>query len=424
MPSTVAAPIEGRKFAIAAVTAALTFVVSCSSGADPIETGPSTTGASPSTTTSSAESALVPFDTAAMDAVVEETATQYREVGMVVLIETPDGRYVKSWGSTELGSTNAPTLDTRMRIGSNTKTWTGTVILQLVQEGKLSVDDPVSEYRPDVPNGDNITIGQLLDMRSGLYNYTESLEVNEALDNDPQRVWTPEELVAIGISQPPYFPPGEGWHYSNTNTTLLGLIAEEIDGKPLARIYQDRFFTPLGLSGSSFPANDDTSLPAPFSNGYTYSGNVETLGEGNESLPPEKLEAIDAGTVQPRNTTNDNPSWTWAAGQGVSTSNDLATWVQAMVKGDLLDEETQTIRMDSVAPTDPDDPASANYGYGLAQMGPMYGHTGELPGYNSFMGYDPVNDVTMVVWGNLAPTADGNAPAARLAMALMPYVYA
>jgi D-alanyl-D-alanine carboxypeptidase len=133
--------------------------------------------------------------------------------------------------------------------------------------------------------------------------------------------------------------------------------------------------------------------------------------------------AIAAGEVEPPNHTNDNPSWTWAAGQGISTANDLATWVEAMVKGDLLDPETQRLRMDSVLPTDPTNPNAAGYGYGLAQMGPLFGHTGALPGYNSFMGYDPANDVTIVIWGNLSPTPLGAAPAARMAERLIPYVY-
>ncbi|SNT45290.1 serine hydrolase domain-containing protein [Rhodococcoides kyotonense] len=404
-----------RRAALAAVLAAVTFAASCSSDTE-------TSGSS--STTQAPDSALVPFDTDAMDSVVEQTATGFREIGMVVLIETPDGKYVNTWGATESGGSEAPSLDTRMRIGSNTKTWTGTAILQMVQEGKLSVDDPVSKYRPEVPNGENITIGQLLDMRSGLYNYTETVEINQAMDEDPGKVWAPEELVALGISNPPYFPPGEGWHYSNTNTVLLGLIAEQLDGRAIEQIFQDRFFSTLNLSGTSFPANTDTAIPAPFSRGYTYSGNIETLGEGKESLSPERLAEIESGSLQPRDTTNDNPSWTWAAGQGISTANELATWVQAMVKGDFLDDSTQKLRMDSVLPTDPDSPGAAGYGYGLAQMGPLYGHTGEVPGYNSFMGYDPVNDVTMIIWGNLAPTADGNAPAARLAMDLIPYVYA
>jgi D-alanyl-D-alanine carboxypeptidase len=414
---------------VALVLASATIAAACSSSTDtatPSSTAPGST-APGSTTAGSAPSgtapdrALVPLDAEAMDEVVDEHATELHEVGMVVLIRTPDGDYVNTWGTVALDSTETPTLDTKVRVGSNTKTWTGTAILQMVEEGKLSVDDPVSTYRPDVPNGANITIGQLLDMRSGLYNYTETLELNTALDDEPEKVWTPEELLALAFVHEPYFAPGEGWHYSNTNTVLLGLIAEELDGKPIAQIFQDRFFSKLGMSGTSFPANTDSSIPAPYANGYTFSGNVETMG-GNE-LSAERIAAIDAGQVVPTNHTNDNPSWTWSAGQGISTANDLATWVEAMVKGDLLDEKTQQLRMDSVAPTDPSKPNAAGYGYGLAQMGPMFGHTGELPGYNSFMGYDPVNDVTIVVWGNLAPAATGAAPAARLVEKLVPYVY-
>lgn len=393
-------------------------VAACSSGSDSTTTDSTTTDSTATDSTSS--SALVPLDSAAMDAVVNEAATKFREIGMVVYIKTPDGEYVNNWGSTELGAATAPTLDTKVRIGSNTKTWTGTVIMQMVQEGKISVDDPVSKYRPDVPNGDNITIGQLLDMRSGLYNYTQTLELNRALDEDPQRVWQPEELVALGLSNPPTAAPGEEYGYSNTNTVLLGLIAEQLDGKPIAQIYQDRLFTPLGLEDTCFPANTDTSIPAPYTAGYSYSGNVETLGEGKESLSPERIAAIDAGTVQPRTTTNDNPSWTWSAGQGISTANEMATWVKALASGELLDADTQKLRMDSVVSSG----SGAGYGYGIAQMGPMYGHIGEMPGYNSFMGYDPENDVTFVLWGNLAPTADGTPPAAALVKDLIPYVYA
>lgn len=411
---------RNRKAAAVAVmlTAALV-ATACSS-----DSSSSSTSTSSSPSSAAPGGALVPLDPAAMDKVVDEMATEFREIGMMVLVRTPEGDYTKSWGTLGIGSTEAPTADTKVRIGSNTKTWTGTAIMQMVQEGKISVDDPVSKYRPDVPNGQNITIGQLLDMRSGLYNYTATLELNTALDTEPQKVWTPEQLLALAFANPPLAQPGTEYNYSNTNTVLLGLIAEELDGKPLAQIFQDRFFSKLGMTGTSFPANTDTSIPATYVNGYSYSGNVETLGEGKESLSPERLAAIEAGTVTPRTTTNDNPSWTWAAGQGISTANDLATWVKAIGKGDLLDEKTQKLRMDSVQPSDPEDPSGSSYGYGIAQMGPMYGHIGEMPGYNSFMGYDPVNDVTIVVWGNLAPTAEGVPPAAMVAKSLVPLIYA
>ena len=112
---------------------------------------------------------------------------------------------------------------------------TAAVIMQLAQEGKLSLDDPVSKYVPGVPNGDNITIAELLEMRSGLYNYTNAPKISATIDHDPTKVWTPAELLAIAFAHPPNFPPGTAYEYNNTNYALLGLIAEKVDGKPLAK---------------------------------------------------------------------------------------------------------------------------------------------------------------------------------------------
>jgi D-alanyl-D-alanine carboxypeptidase len=150
----------------------------------------------------------------------------------MVLLRTPEGTLSASYGTGVRGSERPVSADDHIRVGSVTKTWTTTVILQLVQENKLSLDDPVSKHRPDVPGGDRITVEQLLTMRSGLFNYTETLELNSAMDQEPQRVWEPEQLLALAFAHPPYFGPGEGFHYSNTNTALLGLIAEKIEGKP------------------------------------------------------------------------------------------------------------------------------------------------------------------------------------------------
>ena len=383
------------------------------------DSGSSSTTSTTTATATADGGALLPFDVAAMDAAVEEHAEATHQVGMVVLIRTPEGEYVKTWGSTEAGGTTEPTLDTKVRIGSNTKTWTGTVILQMVDEGKIALEDPVSRYRPDVPNGENITIAQLLNMRSGLFNYTETLELNEAIDTQPEKVWEPEELVAMGLANPPYFAPGEDYHYSNTNTVLLGLIAEELDGKPIAEIYQERLFGPAGLDDTSFPANSDTAIPTPYSHGYFFGTNVETMDD--PSIPADQLALVEAGELDPRDVTNDNPSWTWSAGQGISTANDLATWAEALATGEMLSPETHARRIEAIEPTEP---GGAGYTYNLAQMGPFLGHTGELPGFNTFMGHDPVNDVTIIIWGNVAPGADGRPPAVDLAITLIDFVYA
>ena len=112
----------------------------------------------------------------------------------------------------------------------------------MAQEGKLQFSDPVSKYVPDVPNGENITIAELLTMRSGLYGYTNDPEFAATLDADPTKAMTPQEVLAIAFRHPPEFSPGTGYDYSNTNYILLSLIAEKVDGKPLARVLQDRLY--------------------------------------------------------------------------------------------------------------------------------------------------------------------------------------
>jgi len=390
----------------------------CSS--DESDTGSATSSAPTTASAASSTVALQKIDLATLDGIVKSVAENLQIPGAVAILKTPDGDLTVKYGTGARGQNNPVDPAEHVRIGSNTKTMTGTVILQLVQEGKIKLDDPVSKFRSDVPNGDNITIEQLLDMRSGLFNYTETAELNQTLDDDPQKQWKPEELLALGFANPPYFPPGQGYHYSNTNIVLLGLIAESLDGKPLPQIFQSRLFGPLGLTGTSFPDTADDTIPAPYSHGYVFGTNMDTLTD--PALPEPMQAAAEDGSLQPNDVTNVNPSWAWAAGAGISTANDLVTWVQALVGGKLLGADLQAQRLASVQPTSPDS-GSAEYGWGIAKMGPMFGHTGELPGYNSFMGHDPVNKVTLVVWANLAPAANGQDPATTMAKEIIGKVY-
>ena len=368
--------------------------------------------------------ALRPIDAAAMQGTVERLAKEMLVPGAVVILRTPNGEFRTTYGTTTYRGTVPTSFQQHVRVGSNTKTWTGTVILQQIQEGRLALNDPVSKYRPDVPNGGNITIEQLLSMRSGLYNYTTTLELNKTLDERPTKAWTQAELLALAYKHKPDFLPGTAFGYSNTNTVLLGLIAQQLDGgKPLAAIMRDRLFAPLGLKNTLFPDIASNTIPAPYSRGYMYGNNVLTMGTP-PALPDNMQAAARAGTLAPSDQTDANPSWGWAAGAGISTANDLVTWVQALVSGKLLNADLQARRLASVLPTDASNPNSASYGWGIAKFGNLYGHTGELPGYNSFMGHDPVNGVTLVVWTNLAPTVDGSDPATTIARALIGLLYA
>ncbi|MGH7471832.1 MAG: serine hydrolase domain-containing protein [Longimicrobiales bacterium] len=365
--------------------------------------------------------ALRPIDPDAMRDTVERLAKEMLVPGAVVIVRTPNGEFRAASGVTSYRGKQPTSFEQHVRVGSNTKTWTTTVILQLIQEGKLALADPVSKFRPDVPNSARITIEQLLTMHSGLYNYSESLELNNAMDRQPAKVWTPEQLLALSFKHAPSFAPGAKFGYSNTNTVLLGLIAEKLEGKPLADIMRDRLFIPVGLKLTLFPAITATALPEPYTHGYMYGNNVMTMD--HPALPDSMQAAARAGTLAPDDWTDANTSWTWAAGMGISTANELVAWVQALVSGKLLQVDMQRRRLASVQPIDPKDPNSASYGWGIAKFGNLYGHTGEMPGYNSFMGHDPVNNVTLVVWTNLAPAVDGRDPATTIARSLIGMLY-
>ena len=235
--------------------------------------------------------------------------------GAVVLVRSPElGDWTATFGTRALGGADPVTLADHVRIGSNTKTWTGTVILQLVQEGKLTLDDPVSTYRPDVPNGQHITITELLDMRSGLYNYTRVPRAEPDPRHGPDQGLDARRAARHRLQEPAVLPPGQGFHYSNTNTVLLGLIIEKLTGNPVEQEFQRRIFTPLGLRNTHLPPRTSNALPAPYPNGYQFGTNVETMA--TQVLPPDQQAAARAGILKPLDATHDNPSWAWTAGVG------------------------------------------------------------------------------------------------------------
>jgi D-alanyl-D-alanine carboxypeptidase len=384
--------------------------------------GPSQTGSSGGPSPLAATVApTAPAYATALRPKLQAILTETLAPGAVALVVSPElGDWAATFGTRAIGSAEPVTRGDHVRIGSNTKTWTGTLILQLVQEGKLALDDPVAKYRPDVPNGQHITIEHLLTMRSGLYNYSETLELNRTLDTVPTKAWTPDELLALAYRHPPYFAPGQGYHYSNTNTILLGLIVEKLTANPIERELEARIFTPLGLANTRFPPRTENALPAPYPRGYQFGTNVETMT--SDVLPPAQQAAARAGTLKPLDATLDNPSWAWSAGAGISTVDDLARYAQALVGGGLLTDAMQRRRLASIRPIDPANPG-VGYGWALARLGPLYGHTGELPGYNSVVGHDPERKITIVVWSSLNAAPDGRPPAVEMAKAIVTELY-
>ena len=153
---------------------------------------------------------LKPIDPAALQAAVEAVGKELLLPGAMVLLRTPEGDFAYGYGATELGGATAPAGDTHFRIASNTKTMTAAVTVLLAQEGKLRLDDPVSKYVQGVPNGDDITVSDLLKMRSGLPEFTDAPELVESLDHDPGRVWTPRGTARHRVQASAHVRSGRG----------------------------------------------------------------------------------------------------------------------------------------------------------------------------------------------------------------------
>lgn len=400
-------------------------IASCSAGAgEPTAASPATTSATASATQNPALNAI---DVTSFRAVVERLAADLKVPGALVLIRTPQGTVQAGVGTTDLAMRTPPDATTHFRIASNTKTMTAALIVLLAQDGKLMFADPVSAYVPGVPNGENITIAELLTMRSGLYGYTADPGLAAAMDADPGRPWTAQEVLDIAFRHAPQFPPGESYEYSNTNYALLGVVAEKAGGRPLAQQFADRLFGPIGLTQTSLPAPDDTAIPPPYSHGYMYGGSYYALAD--DPYPADIEKAAEAGTLAPIDYTNQNPSYATAAGGAISTADDLAAWMKALVTGQVLNPDFHQQWLTSLQAEDPQTPDGQQYGYGISyqRFGPdaaMYYHGGELPGFNSFVGYDPDNDVTLVIWTNLTLSPDGRTTAQAMLAPILDQIYA
>nr|WP_223245185.1 serine hydrolase domain-containing protein [Streptomyces sp. CBMA156] len=269
-------------------------------------------------------------------------------------------------------ATGAPASATgRFRIGSVTKTFVSTVVLQLVAEGRLGLDDPVERLLPGaVPNGENITLRRLLNHTSGLFDYTEDHAFDPTAPGSLERWlesgrytrWTPQQLIALADSHPAYFPPGQGYHYSNTDYILAGQIIERTTGRTWQQEVERRVIRPLGLTGTSMP-DHETAVPGPHAHGYF-------------DLPTGRVDVTDL-----------DPSMAGAAGAGISTTADLNTFITALLGGRLL-PRPQLAEMMTVTPQ-----SQGGYGLGLERTttdcGELWGHTGGIPGFSTFLYTSP-----------------------------------
>jgi D-alanyl-D-alanine carboxypeptidase len=340
------------------------------------------------------DAALPPEVVEGLDALLQGTIftdeTDFSESmpGLILLVDTPQGRYLKAAGVANMEDQTPMKEDDILEIGSITKIFTMVVLMQLQEEGVLSLDDPLSQWLPDwaekIPYGDQMTLRHLANHTSGIWDYGDLiLDAGVDDENLRRKHFTPEELVqyALDNGQPDFKPGEEGqWHYSNTGYVLLGMVIEKASGQSLGDLIQERILDPLHLTTASF---------------------IEDIPTENQLTSHGYAVTSDGKIVD---TTDWNASQAWAAGALAMNAADLLTFARAFAAGELFQNPDTLAAMLDFNPN----ALGGLIPYGLGVMDfsqaeggeGFFGHSGETAGFNSLLAVNPDQAVTLVALGN------------------------
>ncbi|MBP2019001.1 D-alanyl-D-alanine carboxypeptidase [Symbiobacterium terraclitae] len=279
-------------------------------------------------------------------------------------------------------------VEDRYHIGSVSKLYTAAVILKLAEEGRLSLDDTVSRFIPGIPNGEQITVRQLLNHTGGLGNYTEDMAFNLKTVLLRRR-WSVDEVLDVIRQQAPRSAPGTEHYYSNSNYVLLGRIAEAAGARPFSDLLHDEVLRPLGLTNTYLAAGEDRSP------GTVRGYDVTVLGTGRLGIKMD-MERFRA----PFETS------AFAAGAVTASAAEVARFTYGLFGGRLLADSTLQSMLTFVDAPDEDMPEQTGYGLGVRRLviggEEMVGHTGTLPGYSNVALYSPAHDHAIAVLSNLS----------------------
>ena len=300
--------------------------------------------------------------------------------GVALVAQGNEIKFAKAYGNADYDDNIVNKVNTRFAIASNTKQFTAVAIMQLMEDGKINLDDTIDKYFPKFKYANQITVRELLQMRSGLVDYLNAAELyfkdEESLKilNDYREKayfdeyvsdsrWTADIILNNLYLSELQFEPGQAYDYCNTNYYLLGLIIEQASGVSYEDYIKENIFKPCGMKISSMSAED-----------------TDAKGHGS----------VESGEIVV------NPKFTFAAGNIYTNVYDLLRWERMLHTGKLLSQESYN---EMITPSE-----DSGYGFGLIISDGIIRHSGVIDGFNSYTEYDSSKDITIIILENYDPS--------------------
>ncbi|GLK17962.1 serine hydrolase domain-containing protein [Herbiconiux flava] len=334
-----------------------------------------------------------------LEAAFDKAFTASGLAGCAVRVRLPNGAlWLRTAGVADLDTEEPYRAGDSVRIASITKTFTATAVLRMVDERMLALDDTLDRWYPQVPNASEITLEQMLGMRSGIADFTADARFDERFAADPAMPWSLEQTLQVILRNPPSFAPGAEVQYCDSNYALLGAIAARVDGASLAEVIARRVIEPAGLFDTYYP--DDDAIRSPHPQGYV--PEVTSAGAIDPTVPPTVVNEV-------------NPAVPAGAGALISTLDDVAAWGDVLVDGRLLGPLTQARRLQ----TQRFEGQTLDFGYGLGitNFNEYLGHDGAIFGFSSVVLTRPETGTQIAMVGNTS--TNSTTPTLSIAVALI-----
>jgi len=377
-----------RRTTVALASAATVAMVLASCAATPA-TDPATSSPTPPTISRpAAPEGELPADLVSeLQQTLDDTMAEYGVPGAAVGVWIPgEGSWTAVAGLADVEAGEPVTTEMQWPIRSITKSYTVTLILQLVDEGVIGLDDTIDQYIDGITDGDTITLRQLADMSSGNSDYFTDAFIQDWLVDDPDRIFTLDELNGYVVDQPAQFAPGTEKVYTNANTNLLGKVVEVATGEDFADVLDERILEPLGQTDTRY-ITDVSTWTEPHALGYS-------PADGAVESPPSNLSVLGP------------------AGSMITSLDDARAWGEMLATGAFLSPATQTER-EQGAPLDAGPPYDI-YALGMGQTDGWWGHNGEGLGYTAANFHNNDTGATIAVFFNLSDYEPKAHPADQL----------